>query len=133
TDKAAIETACRGWRMALWVSTVAMNQIDHTAQIMASRSCRIGARHGGCVLHASCAARSIARGNGGSVRRAGVGAGAHGRQGKAREARVPEALEADVVAVLSMHAGDAMILVVPGAMVGRDPLGHQLGLARPGN
>src|ERR1041384_4868416 len=89
TEKAAIEAVCRAscreWRMALTVSVVATDQFYNTTKIIAPRCAKPGCAKPGRGLNALCTAGPIARGNGGPVRRAGVGAGAHGRHGKACE------------------------------------------------
>src|SRR5262249_59299217 len=60
-------------------------------------------------------------------------AGAHRWDREAVKARIPQALETDVVAILAMHPGDAVILVEPRAVGGGKLRRQRLGLARPGD
>src|SRR5919201_6196392 len=58
-------------------------------------------------------------------------AGWYRRQGVRVEVRRPEATKRDEVAVLPMHAGDAVVLVPARAIGGGHLLGDRLVLARP--
>src|SRR5262245_31756606 len=67
------------------------------------------------------------------VRVAAVGPDAHGRQLKARDVRVPQTMEADVLAIFTMYAGDAGELAKSGAMFAGDGARRRFALARPGD
>src|ERR1700730_16440866 len=57
--------------------------------------------------------------------------GRHRRQRVTGDVRRPQAVEGDEVAIVPVDAGDAVILVPAGAIIGGDLLRHGLVLARP--